>query len=65
MIPIRENEIVIRENMSYLTISLIYYTICLLVSDVMHDHSMFEGLTLRGDASDGDAAPGIRGSNIP
>jgi len=37
----------------------------LLVSDVMHDHSMFEGLTLRADASDGDAAPGIRGSNIP
>ena len=37
----------------------------LLVSDVMHDLSMFEGLTLRGGASDGDAAPGIRGSNIP
>ena len=35
----------------------------LLVSDVMHDHSMFEGLTLRADASDGDAAPKVRGSN--
>ena len=39
--------------------------IFLLVSDVMHDHSMFEGLTLRGDASDGDAAPRVRDSNTP
>lgn len=37
----------------------------LLVSDVMHDHSMFEGLTLRADASDGGATPMIRGSNTP
>ena len=49
--------------------------IVLLVSDVMHDHSMFEGSCsgkrlvslaerdIEGGASDGDAAPRIRGSN--
>ena len=39
--------------------------IVLLISDVMHDHSMFEGLTFRGEASDGDATPRVRGSNTP
>ena len=60
MIPIRENEIVIRENMSYLTISLIYYTICLLISDIMHDHSILVGLTLRAKPRMATLHPGLQ-----
>ena len=59
MIPIRENEIVIRENMSYLTISLIYYTICLLISDIMHDHSILVGLTLSAGPRMATLHPGL------
>ena len=45
--------------MSYLTISLIYYTICLLISDIMHDHSILVGLTLRAKPRMATLHPGL------
>ena len=45
--------------MSYLTISLIYYTICLLISDIMHDHSILVGLTLRAMPRMATLPPGL------
>ena len=46
--------------MSYLTISLIYYTICLLISDIMHDHSILVGLTLRAKPRMATLHPGLQ-----
>ena len=46
--------------MSYLTISLIYYTICLLISDIMHDHSILVGLTLRAMPRMATLHPGLQ-----